>query len=60
MKATFPAIGIDETLTASLERMKITQPTAIQHQAIPLALAGRTLSAGQLQAQAKRWLIFCR
>ena len=43
MKATFPAIGIDETLRASLERMKITQPTAIQHQAIPLALAGRDI-----------------
>ncbi|MXY14022.1 MAG: DEAD/DEAH box helicase [Chloroflexi bacterium] len=43
--ATFAAMGLSPTAHAALESMKISVPTPIQEQAIPLALAGRDVIA---------------
>lgn len=41
MNDTFPALGIDDTLTRKLADAGIVRPTPIQQQAIPAGLAGR-------------------
>ena len=44
MEDTFQGLGIDDTLAASLNRMGIERPTAIQKAAIPVALTGRDIA----------------
>lgn len=45
LPASFDHLGLNPTLLESLKKLKFTQPTAIQHHAIPIVLQGKDLLA---------------
>ena len=60
MNKTFASLGINASLVEALTNQHITEPTAVQEQAVPAALKGLISSSRHKPVQVKPWLFFYR